>query len=175
MSNGAESVNRWELTEAESRMLREFVTAVVLHGHVTAEAAGLHPIDIYVMNLLDLDGESTPGELAKRTALTTGAVTKLVDRLARLGLVRRTPDEHDRRRVKLSIVDRASEEALGERADVFTPMAKRMDHLISSYPEQHREVLLDFFVRATEQLQGATAELQAAAVGAHRGANKQRS
>jgi hypothetical protein len=34
------------LSETEARSLREFVTAVVLNGQVTAEAAGLHATDL---------------------------------------------------------------------------------------------------------------------------------
>lgn len=160
MSNDESPMNRWALTEVEATSLREFVTAVVLNGQVTAEAAGLRATDLYVLNLLDIDGESTPGELAKRTALTTGAITKLIDRLARIGLVSRTPDATDRRKIRLSIIDRGTDEALGSSADVFSPMARRMDELISSYPSESRATIFDFFAKATETLHGATAEMQ---------------
>lgn len=148
------------LSEDEARALREFVTAVVLNGQVTADAAGLHATDLYVLNLLDLDDASTPGELARRTGLTTGAVTKLVDRLERIGLVRREPDPSDRRKVKLSIVDSGAEEAIGEQADVFEPMAQRMDALIQAYSPEQRATIVDFFGRAASRLRSATAELQ---------------
>lgn len=151
--------NRWRLTEEESRILREFITAMVLNGQITADVAGLRPIDLYVLNLLDLDGESTPGELAKRTALSTGAITKLIDRLARIGLVQRSHDLADRRRVRLTISDKAAEN-VGEGASLFTPIAKRMDDLISSYGEEHRAVVIDFLIKATRELQDITEELQ---------------
>ncbi|GAA2009470.1 MarR family transcriptional regulator [Nocardiopsis rhodophaea] len=154
-------MNRWELSETEARRLREFVSAMMLNGHVTAEIAGLRPIDLYVLNLLDLDGRATPSELARRTSLTTGAITKLIDRLARIGLVERTPDEEDRRRVWLTVSDQASSH-VGKKADLFAPTAKRMDGLISGYPEDQRAVLLDFLCRATTELRKATEELQQA-------------
>ena len=159
MADQLEPRNRWKLTEEESRNLREFITAMVLNGQITADVAGLRPIDLYVLNLLDLDGESTPGELARRTALTTGAITKLIDRLARLGLVQRSHDLSDRRRVRLTIADKATEN-VGEGASLFTPIAKRMDDLISSYSEEHREVVFDFLVRATGELHDITNEMQ---------------
>lgn len=149
-----------KLTCEESRRLREHVTAVVLNGQVTAEAAGLHPIDLYVLNLLDLDGPATAGGLADRTALTTGAVTKLVDRLVRADLVERTADPADRRRVVLRIAPKAATEALGEDASLFTPLATRMDELITSFTEDQRATLFAFFAHATDQLQQATSELQ---------------
>lgn len=161
MSNSdSGSTNNAALSETEAKRMREFVTAIVLNGQVTAEAAGLYATDLYVLNLLDLDGVSTPGELAKRTALTTGAITKLVDRLVRIGLVRRDPDENDRRKVRLSIIDSGADETLGSGADVFDPMTKRMDALISEYSEADRAMIFDFFNRATEVLRTATVDLQ---------------
>lgn len=161
------------LTQNESRLLREYVTAMVLNGQVTAEAAGLHPIDLYVLNLLDLDGQASAGALAERTALTTGAITKLVDRLVRAGLVERTPDPTDRRRVVLRVVDQTATEALGEEASLFLPFAARMDELIGSFSESQRAVLFEFFSRATDELQRVTAELQDLGR-ARRGATSQR-
>lgn len=161
MSNhAAAQTNHGSLSEHEARALREFVTAVVVNGQVTADAAGLYATDLYVLNLLDLDVASSPGELAQRTALTTGAVTKLVDRLERMGLVRREPDPSDRRKVRLTVIDSGAEEAIGSQADVFGPMSQRMDELVQSYPPDQRATIFDFFAHATSTLRTATAELQ---------------
>lgn len=149
-----------ELTEEEARQLREYVSAIVLNGQVTAQAAGLYPSDLYVLNLLEIDGQATAGELAERTALTTGAVTKLIDRLVRGGLVERIPDSTDRRRVILRVVEEGVRQTLGEQASLFAPLATRMDRLIGGFPEDQRAILLDFFCRATGEVQEATAELQ---------------
>ncbi len=48
----------------------------------------------------------TAGQLAQRTRLTTGAITKIVDRLADAGYVRRAGDPRDRRRVIVEFTDR---------------------------------------------------------------------
>lgn len=149
-----------KLTPHEARLLREYVTAMVLNGQITAKAAGLHPIDLYVLNLLDLHGPASAGELAEHTALTTGAVTKLVDRLVRAGLVQRTAHPADRRRVVLRVVDETATEALGEQASLFTPFARHMDDLIASFTEDQRATLFDFFARATTELHQVTTELQ---------------
>jgi DNA-binding MarR family transcriptional regulator len=44
-----------------------------------------------------------PSVLAERIVCTTGAMTKLVDRLQRSGLVERRPDPHDRRGVLVQL------------------------------------------------------------------------
>lgn len=151
-------MERDTVRDPESYKLREFVTAMVLNSQVTAEIAGLRAVDLYVLNLLDMSGRLTAGELAKRTALTTGAITKLIDRLARSGLVERLPDLDDRRRVLLQLTDTSA--WVGEGADLFSPLAKRMNVLISSFPREQREVLLEFLDRATDEIQLATCELQ---------------
>jgi len=51
------------------------------------------------MDHLHEAGELTPGQLAERLCLTSGAVTALLDRLERLGWAKREPHPHDRRSV----------------------------------------------------------------------------
>jgi DNA-binding MarR family transcriptional regulator len=46
----------------------------------------------------------TAGRLAEVTGLTTGAITGVVDRLEKAGLVRRERDDHDRRKVFIATV-----------------------------------------------------------------------
>jgi DNA-binding MarR family transcriptional regulator len=45
----------------------------------------------------------SPGRLLKETLVTSGTMTNRVDRLAARGLVRRTPDPHDRRGVLVGL------------------------------------------------------------------------
>jgi len=155
----ADFVNRWDLSEDESRTFREYVSAMMFHGQVTADAAGLSTVDLFVLNLLDIARATTPGDLARRTGLTTGAVTKLVDRLERSGLVTRRDDPTDRRRVLVSIVDAGADDRIGPSAELFAPVARRLDRLISGFPPEQRGALIDYFVRATEELTAATREI----------------
>jgi DNA-binding MarR family transcriptional regulator len=76
----------------------------------------------------------TPGELARSTMVTSGGMTKRLDRLEASGLVRREPDPDDRRGALISLtdegralVDRAVEEHLAneERLLAGLPPARR--------------------------------------------------
>lgn len=69
-----------------------------------ARQIGAPPAEFRAMDHLHHAKALTPGELADRLALTSGAVTALVDRLEHLGWVRREPHPTDRR----SIVVRAA-------------------------------------------------------------------
>jgi len=79
--------------------LRAFVAQAIVYNLLASEALGLAPADLVCMCLLQLHGPATPGWLAEKTSLSTGAVTGVVDRLERAGYVTRARDPQDRRRV----------------------------------------------------------------------------
>jgi len=68
-----------------------------------AERLGVGPSDFDALLLIDTAGPLTAGRLADATALTTGAVTGLIDRLERAGWVQRTRHEADRRQVLIEL------------------------------------------------------------------------
>ncbi|WP_372698377.1 MarR family winged helix-turn-helix transcriptional regulator [Arthrobacter sp. JSM 101049] len=77
---------------------RRYLAAVTLFHQAAADAVGLSGTDYQASNLLDLDGPMTSGDLAGRLGLSTGATTRLVDRLIAIGVAIRTEDPADRRR-----------------------------------------------------------------------------
>jgi len=68
-----------------------------------ARQIGAPPVEFRAMDHLHHAKTLTPGELADRLALTSGAVTALVDRLERLGWARREPHPTDRRSIVVSV------------------------------------------------------------------------
>lgn len=94
-------------------LLRAVTVELHLRGAEFAGRNGLHPTDLRALiQLLDADraGETvTPGRLGEALKLNSAGTTALLDRLERLGLVRRSRDEHDRRRVLLAVEPRAVE------------------------------------------------------------------
>ena len=79
--------------------LQTFTARLLVRNMLAADALALAPTDLLCMCLLQEHGPASPGWLAERTGLTTGAVTGMVDRLERAGYVTRVPDPHDRRRI----------------------------------------------------------------------------
>jgi DNA-binding MarR family transcriptional regulator len=51
------------------------------------------------------DGRASAGELAAKVELSSAAMTNRLDRLEKAGLVRRVPDENDRRSVQIEVTD----------------------------------------------------------------------
>jgi DNA-binding MarR family transcriptional regulator len=75
---------------------------------------GLTIADFDVLNTLRRLGDphgSKPGDMARSSLITTGAMTSRLDRLERAKLIRRTPDPADRRGVLVSLTPQGSKVA----------------------------------------------------------------
>jgi DNA-binding MarR family transcriptional regulator len=96
---------------------------------MVARRLGAPPVEFKAMDHLQEAGELTPGQLADRLALTSGAVTALIDRLERLGWAQRSPHPNDRRSVIVRKAGGADSEALalyGPFARAVAEVAERM-------------------------------------------------
>lgn len=97
-----------------------------------AVTSGVHPTDLRAISLIrEAEKPLAMGQLAERLELTTGAVTGLVDRLERSGLVRRVRDPADRRRVHLECTERGGQvagEYLGRLAARLGAPIADLDH-----------------------------------------------
>lgn len=138
-----------------SAAYRRYLSAVVLHGQASAEAVGLNATDMYALNLLELIGPMTSGELADRAGLTTGATTRLIDRLERAGHVRRRADPNDRRKV---VVEPAGLSAEMEAA--LTPARTRLGEIFGGFTPEQLQTLFAYFGQAADAYLEAAKELR---------------
>jgi DNA-binding MarR family transcriptional regulator len=150
--------------KARAALLRELEEAMrrssaqgVLFGQAVANVAGISGSDLECLDFLNLEGRVTAGRLAEVTGLTTGAITGVVDRLEKAGLVRRERDEADRRKVFIVTVP----ENIAGIARFYVPMQQAMQKLWSTYSEAELQLLLRFasegykaVLEATEVLKG---------------------
>ena len=134
---------------------RRYLSAVVLHGLASAAVTDVNATDLYALSLLELAGSMTAGELAARTGLTTGATTRLSDRLERSGHARRTIDPGDRRKVIIQ-----AKEHPAEIDEAVAPARRRVAAILSGYTPEQLAVLFDYFARAGDAYQEATDELR---------------
>ncbi len=135
-------------------MFRRYLSAVVLHAQAGAKAVGLGATDLYALNILELGGAMTPGELGTRAGLTTGPTTRLIDRLEAAGYVRRAADPGDRRKVIVEPIAQPAD--LGR---VLAPVRQSIGEIIGGYTPEQREVLFDYFARAAEAFQQAAEQI----------------
>ncbi|MDP9282996.1 MAG: MarR family transcriptional regulator, partial [Chloroflexota bacterium] len=61
----------------------------VVLSQLIADKSGLSPTDLETLGFLEQEGPVTAGRLAQLSGLTTGAVTRLIDRLEAAKYVRR--------------------------------------------------------------------------------------
>lgn len=135
---------------------RRYVGAVVLHGLATAAAAGFNATDLYALSILERSGARTAGEIAARTGLTTGAATRLIDRLAQRGAVERVADPADRRKVVVRALGHP-----GEVDGAVDPARRRVGEILAGYSPEQLRTLFDYFERAASAFIDATEELRA--------------
>ena len=134
---------------------RRSSAAGVLHGQAVARRVGVNSSDLECLDLILMSGPSTAGEIARHTGLTSGAVTGLIDRLVRLGLVERTADPADRRKVLV----RVREDKIGPIAQLYAPLEKAMQSLLAGYSREELKVLIDFAEKSGDLLQARVGEL----------------
>jgi DNA-binding MarR family transcriptional regulator len=144
------------LQELEEAMRRSSAQGV-LFGQTVANVAGISGSDLECLDFLNLEGRVTAGRLAEVTGLTTGAITGVVDRLEKAGLVRRERDEADRRKVFIVVVP----ETVARIGQFYVPMQQAMHKVWNGYSDEELRLLLRFandgykgVLEATEALKG---------------------
>jgi DNA-binding MarR family transcriptional regulator len=148
------SKNRAELIEEVRDAFRRNGQGQDAMDAAAARFFGIHRTDLSLLDVLQLGGRMTAGELAKRGHLSPGAVTAALDRLERAGYVRRARDEVDRRRVFVEVTD-----AMLERAgQVYGPLAARSEELLGSLTDDQLGTMTDVLRRGADmQLERAAA------------------
>jgi DNA-binding MarR family transcriptional regulator len=115
---------------------------------------GIHRTDLSLLDVLQLGGRMTAGELARSANLSPGAVTAALDRLERAGYVRRVRDDVDRRRVFVEVTD----EMLQRAGQVYGPLAARAEELLGDLSDEHLRVMIAVLRRGAQmQLERAAA------------------
>lgn len=118
----------------------------LLFSQAIAERLGINNTDLECLDLVRSrpDETVTAGDLVTATGLTSGAITGVIDRLERAGLVRRERDPADRRKV----VVRATQSAEKAISPLFAPLHCSMNELWASYSDEQLTLLRDFLTRA---------------------------
>nr|WP_262982480.1 MarR family transcriptional regulator [Rhodococcus sp. MTM3W5.2] len=116
-----------------------------LFNQAMADHLGLHPTDLQCIALLDVEpGPVSTGEIARLTGLTSGSATRLVDRMAKAGLVERHADPQDRRRSLVTLAPEARAR-IGAAWDV---PGTAFGAVLETYSDDELAVISDYLNRA---------------------------
>jgi DNA-binding MarR family transcriptional regulator len=141
--------------ELENAMRKSSAQGTIF-SQTVADRAGISSSDMECVDFLNVEGRMTAGRLAELTGLTTGAITGVVDRMEKAGLVRRERDANDRRKVFIVPAERVVE--IGR---FYEPLQRAMGGLVETYSDAELKLLLRFATESYQALLGATGELKA--------------
>ncbi len=119
---------------------RRFFAGVVMFSQAVADRVGIGASDLHCLNVLNLSGPITAGQLSALTGLTSGAVTRLVDRLEHAGVVERDRDPEDRRRVIVKRSNRSGDEIQA----CFMVLGRRIGRLLAQLSPEERATVQRF-------------------------------
>jgi DNA-binding MarR family transcriptional regulator len=108
---------------------RAYQVAVEKLDEAFCRLIGVNRTDGRCLDVIDQRPGLTAGDLASAVGLSPGAVTTALDRLEQRGLVRRTRDSKDRRRVTVEMTDEAKRkawEAYGPLGEMGAPIIEAM-------------------------------------------------
>ncbi|HEX4789231.1 MAG TPA: MarR family transcriptional regulator [Actinospica sp.] len=113
--------------------------AAVRLNIAVANQLGLPHTDVQCIGLLT-GGPAAPTRLAERLGLTTGAMTKVLDRLEHGGYVHRSADPADRRRIVVT----ASDAGLAEAGRHYAPIGEAFARRLAGYTDNELRTVLKF-------------------------------
>lgn len=141
------------MADERERMIAELVQQnrllarqLVRFYDAVADQLGLHVTDLTCLGTLRDRRRATAGELATELGLTTGAVTRMIDRLDRAGFVRRQPDPRDGRRVIVELTPKAEGSVVG----LFAGQAARIAESAAELSDAQLRFLLGFVRERTD-------------------------
>ncbi len=102
---------------------------VAQFNDLVARKLGVSPTETQCLYVLARFGPATPGEIAKRVNLTSGATTRMLDRLSAAGYIVRNPDPHDRRKVVIAPAGDGIERV----AALYAPLNNELSSLLTGF------------------------------------------
>lgn len=137
------------LRDSLIRETRHFIAEAILFNQQLADRLGINAIDYQILNLIDLFGPATPGDLAQLTGLSSGGMTVVLDRLEKAHYLERERNPRDRR----SVIVRFASAPKRKIAVFYQPILARMDQVFAAYDEEQLGVIIDFFRRSNRSRQ----------------------
>jgi DNA-binding MarR family transcriptional regulator len=134
---------------------REFTFWVVRHQQAIADRLGIHITDLKCLGVLHRKGAMTPKTLATEMAVSTAAMTTIIDRLERVGYVQRKRESHDRR----SLTVHATAQSRKRVTRLYKSLEDQRDGLNAGFTQEALKVIFRYLRQATVALQTATATL----------------
>jgi DNA-binding MarR family transcriptional regulator len=146
---------RSELLDAVLLATRKLTGQGIVFSQAVADRLGLAVTDTEALEQLAALGRATAGQIAELTGLTSGAATRMIDRLEQSGFVRRAADPADRRRV---IVEPVVERVRDVEAQ-YAALRTATHAAIERYSADELKLIRDYLDQALEAGRSVTSRL----------------
>ncbi|ADD42803.1 MarR family winged helix-turn-helix transcriptional regulator [Stackebrandtia nassauensis] len=150
------TASRDGLLEELVREMPWYISASMRFQMAVADQLDMPLADVHAIGALVEFEPIGAARLAELMGMTSGAVTRLVDRLERGGYVRRSPDPADRRRVVL----RAVPERVAEIGRYYASMGESWQRQLADCSDEQLRFLVEFLRRGRDDTQRETARLR---------------
>ena len=137
---------RDRLLIALDEAIRKVGAQAVLISDLVATRVGINSTDLECLDLLQLAGPSSAGQMSARSGLTTGATTAMIDRLERAGYVRRRRDAADRRVVVVEVLEHCGSHI----APLYQPIQKELEKLHGRYSNRELDIVVRYLTEALD-------------------------
>ena len=149
------SKTRAVLQQELENAMRKVSSQGAVFAKIVADRAGISSADMDCIDFVNVEGRMTAGRLAELTGLTTGAITGVVDRLEKAGLVRRERDESDRRKVFIVPVM----ERMIEMGRPYELVKRAMHRQCEAYTDAELKFLIRYGTESYQSMLEATTRL----------------
>jgi len=124
--------------------VRRVIALSTLYNDQVSARVGMSASESQSIHLLQLHGPMTAGRLAEVTGLSTGTITGVLDRLERLGFVRRERSTEDRRKVVVTLDEGRIWAVM---APYYAHHGANLDQALARYGPDELALLGDFLDR----------------------------
>ncbi|HYZ35331.1 MAG TPA: MarR family transcriptional regulator [Pseudonocardiaceae bacterium] len=135
------------MTAQDVRWLLMHLRTVVAASIAVWAGRGMTLVQLTVLHLISALAPVTLAELAQALGTKPPATSAMVDRLAHAGLVQRTPDPQDHRRIQLSVTA-AAQHIVGD-TDLDT--ARRLHAVLNGINSQTRRQVIDVLIETVRR------------------------
>ncbi|MEV0807698.1 MarR family transcriptional regulator [Micromonospora sp. NPDC050200] len=137
-------MSKSELPREVARQIRLLQQSFDAFDEAAAARLGINRTDLRALDIVLGGGPLTAGELTTALRLSPAATTTVIDRLERAGLVARTRDPENRRRVLVA----ATEAARTAEREVYQPIGEAGLRALGRYDGTQLATIVDFLATA---------------------------
>ena len=158
--NLTKNTKRAELLGTLSDLARKFSMQTVFLHQAIAQTVGLNATDTRCLDLLGSHPNDmlTAGRLSDLTGLTTGAITHVLDRLEKRGLIERVRNSEDHRKIFVRVRGASIKPLLPK----YESLGKAYMTLIERYKDRELRLILSYMEEMSEMTERLMADTIAA-------------